>query len=59
MMTYLWQYDGELDAGETMLTLNSDGSAMTDDEKIVKYKDVIEFKSDDHCIMTSYTHPLA
>ncbi len=59
MMTYLWQYDGELDAGETMLTLNSDGPAMTDDEKIGKYKDVIEFKSDDHCIMTSYTHPLA
>ena len=37
MMTYLWQYDGELDAGETMLTLNSDGPAMTDDEKIGKY----------------------
>jgi hypothetical protein len=55
MMTYLWQYDGELDAGETVLTLNSDGPDMTDDEKPGKYKDVIEFKSDHYRIMTSYT----
>ncbi|UBF28932.1 DUF1579 domain-containing protein [Kovacikia minuta CCNUW1] len=54
MMTYLWQYDGELDAGETILTLNSDGPAMTGDEKIGKYKDVIEFKSDDHRTLTSH-----
>ncbi len=54
MMTYLWRYDGELDTGETMLTLNSDGPAMTGDEKMAKYKDVIEFKSDDHRVMTSH-----
>jgi hypothetical protein len=54
MMTYLWQYDGELDAGETVLTLNSDGPAMTGDEKLGKYKDVIEFKSDNHRVMTSH-----
>jgi Protein of unknown function (DUF1579) len=54
MMTYLWQYDGELDAGETVLTLNSDGLAMTGEEKLGKYKDVIEFKSDDHRVLTSY-----
>ncbi len=54
IMTYLWQYDGELDAGETVLTLNSDGPAMTGDEKMAKYKDVIEFKSDDHRILTSH-----
>ena len=54
MMTYLWQYSGELDAGETVLTLNSDGPAMTGDEKMAKYKDVIEFKSNDHRVMTSH-----
>jgi hypothetical protein len=54
MMTHLWQYDGELDATETMLTLNSDGPAMTGDGKLAKYRDVIEFKSDNHRVMTSY-----
>lgn len=54
MMTYLWQYDGELDAGETVLTLSADGPSMTGDEKLAKYKDVIEFKSDDHRVMTSH-----
>lgn len=54
MMTYLWQYEGELDAGETALTLNSDGPAMTGEEKLGKYKDVIEFKSDDHRVLTSH-----
>ncbi|MBD3883679.1 DUF1579 domain-containing protein [Phormidium tenue FACHB-886] len=54
MMTYLWLYEGELDAGETVLTLNADGPAMTGDEKTAKYRDVIEFKSDDHRVMTSH-----
>ncbi|MBD1914094.1 MULTISPECIES: DUF1579 domain-containing protein [unclassified Leptolyngbya] len=54
MMTHLWQYDGELNADETVLTLNSEGPAMTGDEKLGKYKDVIEFKSDDHRILTSH-----
>ncbi|KAM3090896.1 DUF1579 domain-containing protein [Phormidesmis sp. 146-35] len=54
MMTYLWQYEGELSADETMLTLYSEGPAMTGDGKMAKYKDVIEFKSDDHRIMTSH-----
>ncbi len=55
MMTYLWQYDGELDAGETVLTLTSDGPSMTGDNQLGKYKDVIEFKSDDHRVLTSHT----
>lgn len=53
MMTYLWRYEGELDAAETTLTLHSDGPAMTGDGKLAKYRDVIEFKSDDHRVMTS------
>lgn len=54
MMTYLWLYEGELDAGGTVLTLNSDGPSMTGDETMGKYKDVIECKSDDHRVLTSH-----
>lgn len=54
MMTFLWQYEGELDADETVLTLASDGPAMTGDEKMAKYKDAIEFKSDDHRVLSSH-----
>jgi hypothetical protein len=54
MMTYLWLYEGELDTAEMTLTLNSNGPAMTGDGKMAKYKDVIEFKNDDHRVMTSH-----
>jgi hypothetical protein len=54
MMTYLWLYEGELDTAATMLMLNSEGPAMTGDEKMASYRDVIEFKSDDHRVMTSH-----
>ncbi|MBD2313613.1 DUF1579 domain-containing protein [Desertifilum sp. FACHB-1129] len=54
ILTYLWQYEGELDAGETVLTLNADGPVITGEEKIGKYKDAIEFKSDDHRVLTAH-----
>ena len=54
MMSYLWLYDGELDAAQNVLTLNSEGPAMAGEGKMAKYKDVIEFKSDDYRIMTSH-----
>ncbi|WP_341530235.1 DUF1579 domain-containing protein [Nostoc sp. UHCC 0302] len=54
MMTYLWFYEGELDADENILRLNSQGPAMTGDDKIANYRDVIEFKSDNHRVMTSH-----
>lgn len=54
MMTHLWLYDGSLDAGEKVLTLNSEGPGMSGDGKLAKYKDVIEFKSDDHRVLTSH-----
>ncbi|WP_250124682.1 DUF1579 domain-containing protein [Chroococcidiopsis sp. CCMEE 29] len=54
MMTYLWLYDGELDSSEKLLTLNSDGPAMSAEGKMAKYKDVIEFKNNDHRVMTSH-----
>jgi hypothetical protein len=54
MMTHLWVYDGSLDAAERVLTLESEGPAMRPDAPLAKYRDVIEFKSDDHRVLSSY-----
>jgi len=54
MMTYLWVYDGELDAAERVLTLNAEGPSMATEGKIQKYRDVIEFKNDNHRVLTSH-----
>lgn len=54
MMTHLWVYDGELDAAGKVLTLNTEGPSMAGDGKMTKYKDVIEFKNNDHRVMTSH-----
>ena len=54
MMAYLWVYDGELDAAERVLTLNAEGPSMATEGKIEKYKDVIEFKNDNHRVLTSH-----
>src|SRR4051812_41313590 len=48
MMTHQWVYDGELDAADKVLTLDTEGPSFTDPKKLVKYKDVMEFKADDH-----------
>ncbi len=52
-MTYLWVYDGELDAAERALTLNCEGPSFEVEGKMAKYKDVIEFQDDDHRTMTA------
>ena len=52
MMTYLWVYDGELDAAERVLTLNSEGPSMADDGTMSAYQDVIEFLSSDRRTLT-------
>jgi hypothetical protein len=54
MMTHLWVYDGALDAAGKVLTLNTEGPNVCAEGKITKYKDVIEFKSDDHRVLTSH-----
>jgi hypothetical protein len=53
MMTHLWLYEGELDPTGKILTLDSEGPSFTDQGKMGKYKDSIEFKSDDHRVLTS------
>jgi hypothetical protein len=55
MMTHLWVYDGALDAAERALTLEAEGPSMEAPEsKMGKYRDVMEFKSDDHRVLNSY-----
>ncbi len=53
MMNYLWVYDGELDADARVLTLAADGPAFDGSDNMAKYRDVTEFKSDDHRVFTS------
>ena len=53
MMTHLWLYDGALDSAEKVLTLDTEGPDFSVDGKMAKYQDVIEFKSDDHWVLTS------
>ena len=52
MMTYLWTYDGELDAAGKVLTLNAEGPSYTG-QGMMKYRDTIEFDGDDHRVQTS------
>jgi hypothetical protein len=57
MMTHLWVYDGELNAAGTTLTLNAQGPKMTAEglgEGTANYREVIEFKGDDHRTFTSF-----
>lgn len=53
MMTFLWHYEGELDASGRVLTLNSEGPSFTDPAKQAKYQDIIEIKSDDYRTLSS------
>jgi hypothetical protein len=54
MMTHLWVYDETLDATGRVLTLNAEGPHMTAEGQMAQYKDVLEFKSEDHRVLTSY-----
>jgi hypothetical protein len=54
MMTHMWVYDGQLDASGKVLTLDTEGPHFGTEGKMAKYKDVIEFKSDDHRVLTSH-----
>ncbi len=54
MMTTLWVYDGSMDMAGKVLTLSAEGPNMCAEGKTAKYKDVIEFKSDDLRVLTSH-----
>jgi hypothetical protein len=52
MMTHLWIYNGSLDAADKILTLDTEGPNFSE-SAMAKYKDIIEFVSDDYRILTS------
>lgn len=54
MMTHLWVYDGAMDAEGKVLTLESEGPDMSTPGKMARFRDVIEFTSNDQRTLTSY-----
>ncbi len=52
-MTYLWLYDGELDASGKILTLSAEGPDLSNPGKTGKYQDIIEIKDSDHRLFSS------
>jgi hypothetical protein len=52
MMTHLWIYNGSLDTAGKILTLDTKGPNFSQ-SSMAKYKDMIEFVSDNHRVMTS------
>ncbi len=54
MMTHLWVYDGVLDASGRVLTLETEGPSIAAEGKFAKYRDVIDFKLDQHRVLTSH-----
>ena len=57
VMTYLWVYqNGTLDEAERVLTLEAEGPNFAPGgPPMSKYRDVIEFHSDDHRTLSSFT----
>jgi hypothetical protein len=53
MMTYLWTYNGSLDAAGKVLTLDAEGPDFSGGPNMVKYQDIIEFVNDDHRTLRS------
>ena len=54
MMTKLWVYEGTVDPSGKTLTLSTEGPSCADGGKTTaKFQDIIEFKSDDHRVLTS------
>jgi hypothetical protein len=51
---HFWKYEGTVDASGKILTLNTEGPSMAAPGKMAKMKDVIEIKSKDHRVLTSY-----
>jgi hypothetical protein len=54
MMAQLWVYEGEVDSAGKALTLNAEGPSFAGHGITAQYKDVIEFLSDDHRMLTSH-----
>lgn len=54
MMTHFWAYRGSMDASGKVLTLESEGPSFAGDGTLVKYRDVMEVKDDDHRVFSGH-----
>jgi hypothetical protein len=54
MSSFMWKYEGTLSDDGKTLTLESTGPSCVEPGKMAKYKDVTEFKSDDHKVFSSW-----
>lgn len=52
-MTHLWPYEGQLDAAQRVLTLDSEGPSFAGDGTMAKYHDIIEVIDQDHYLLIS------
>jgi hypothetical protein len=53
MMAHLWVYEGTMDASGTVLTLEAEGPDMADPGRHTKYRDIVEFRNNDHRLLSS------
>jgi hypothetical protein len=53
MMGHMWKYEGTVDATGKIITLEAEGPNMMTPGKMTKFRDVTEFKSKDHRVMSS------
>lgn len=53
MMTYLWIYEGTLDAGQRLLTLDAEGPNMAEPGKMSRYQDIVEVVDADERLLSS------
>jgi hypothetical protein len=53
MNSHLWRYEGSVDPSGNTLTLESEGPCPMKPGQMVKFRDVTEFKSNDHRVFTS------
>ncbi len=53
MSNHMWKYTGAIDKGGKILTLEAEGPNFMLEGKLSMYRDVYEFKSKDHLVLTS------
>lgn len=53
IMTHMWQYKGQLNKEETILTLDTEGPDFVNPGKTCKYQDIVEYKDNNNRLLRS------